>query len=133
MYLGIKTLFLSCLSFCITAAGSRDSFQAVFSGPQNVAESHLPDVFRLESWIENGLEFVKEFGMTCMGRYVFTRDLSTQLIILDIRSSHQTLGLKYQLRATPVSPSICDPSVKQHSGYFDIATSSKGKQSVYYW
>ncbi|GJJ11360.1 hypothetical protein Clacol_005592 [Clathrus columnatus] len=96
--------------------GFRDSSQVAFNDGHE-GKSHFLDAFGVESWIQDGIEYkyVKELGNTY------------------IRSSHPTLSAKYQLRANPSSPSICDPSVKQYSGYFDIDVNTKGVKSLFYW
>lgn len=66
MRVEIKSLFLSSLFSFIAASppfGLQDPSQTVLGAVRH--ESLFPDVFRVESWIQDGLEYVKELGLTC--------------------------------------------------------------------
>lgn len=93
----------------ILAAPAEDA-QVVLGGTSHVQNSpfHLPDAVegiinkgedKVHQWIENGKQFIKQNGLTY------------ELV------QHPQFG-EYKLRVT--EPSLCDPSVKQYSGYLDI-------------
>ncbi|KIP04923.1 hypothetical protein PHLGIDRAFT_31123 [Phlebiopsis gigantea 11061_1 CR5-6] len=84
-------------------------FGGIAKGIGHVAEGVFNDgKQKVEQWMQDGREFVKQDG--------FVYELVTSPAFKN-----------YQLRVT--DPEICDPSVKQHSGYLDI---SDGKH-LFFW
>ncbi|GLB35555.1 putative peptidase S10 family protein [Lyophyllum shimeji] len=119
-------LLISCLSYTIRSAaanpilghdqvvlGGSEAFQRPFRLPSFEAELSATSEFlsdakkailkgkhNLEKWIHDGKEFIKQNGL-----------------LYEIVSM-KPFG-EYQLRIT--EPDLCDPSVKQYSGYLDVA------------
>ncbi|EKM61756.1 uncharacterized protein PHACADRAFT_248586 [Phanerochaete carnosa HHB-10118-sp] len=97
-----------------TALGEFDLSDGVFGGIAKGIEHTAENIFnkgktRVEKWVEDGKEFVKQNGLVY--------ELVTSPAFVD-----------YQLRVT--DPGLCDPSVKQHSGYLDISSSGK---HLFFW
>ena len=86
-----------------------DAKKAVLKGKEN-----------LERWYQEGAEYIKQDNLLCENP-LFTDVLSADIriiLLIDEYVTHPDFQ-KYNLRIT--EPKLCDPSVKQHSGYLDIA------------
>jgi len=71
----------------------------------------------LDKWFHAGREWIKQDGMLCeFYRWNMTFALLTKVV--DEYVSNPAFA-DYSLRVA--EPKLCDPSVKQHSGYLDIA------------
>ncbi|KAG1865579.1 Alpha/Beta hydrolase protein [Suillus tomentosus] len=82
-------------------AAPAENTQVILGGTSPVQNGlfHLPDTERVHEWYEDGKQFIKQHGLTY------------ELV------QHPHFG-DYKLRVT--EPKLCDPSVKQYSGYLDI-------------
>lgn len=98
-----KVLSLLPLALVIPAilAAPAEDTQVVLGGTSHVQSGlfPLPDAESVHQWFENGKEFIKQHGLTY------------ELV------QHPHFD-DYKLRVT--EPKLCDPSVKQYSGYLDI-------------
>src|SRR5260221_8110830 len=75
----------------------------------------------LERWVYKGRHYIKQDNLLCSINPLWLCNLYTfadQHSCLDEFISHPDFT-GYGLRVT--EPELCDPSVKQHSGYLDIA------------
>ena len=81
---------------------------------------------KVETWEEKGKEFVKQNGLVCT--YFHNSRVSlTQLRNREDEVVKHSALPNYQLRTT--KPHLCDPSVKQYSGYLDV---TDGKH-LFFW
>ncbi|KIJ55250.1 hypothetical protein M422DRAFT_23858 [Sphaerobolus stellatus SS14] len=77
----------------------QEQAQAVFRSGSKAAQAVFD---QFETWVEDGREFLKNKDNTYF------------------RTTHSALSDKYQLRTNIESPTLCDSTVKQQSGYLDV-------------
>lgn len=79
----------------------------------------------VKSWIKDGIEFVETYGVVCM----WFRAILSSVVDMRFKDEHvkHRLFPDHQLRVK--SPKLCDSSVKQHSGYLDIAD----EKHLFFW
>lgn len=126
-----KVLSLLPLAFAIPAilAAPAENAQVVLGGAGHAQSGllPLPDAVegiinkgeeRVHQWYEDGKQFIKQHGLTCKSvpPIQFPLPLKPNPTP-DELVQHPHFG-DYKLRVT--SPKLCDPSVKQYSGYLDI-------------
>lgn len=118
----LKVLSLLPLALVAPAilAAPAENTQVVLGGTSPVQNGlfHLPDTERVHEWYEDGKQFIKQHGLTCKStRFSLKLKLKLKQPIADELVQHPHFG-DYKLRVT--EPKLCDPSVKQYSGYLDI-------------
>lgn len=128
----MRVLLLAVLTVAsaVTASPAYDS-QIALNASQGEPLS-LPSAFdkigdNVEEWVQDGRNFIHRDGSTCESEHPLTALLASSLFSLDELVTHPAFG-SHRLRLT--EPGICDPSVKQYSGYFDIAD---GKHLFFWW
>lgn len=96
-----------------------DAKKAILKGKKN-----------LDKWYHDGKEYIKQNELLCKCSSspcdVMFRNPNSLLWMLDELVSHPSFE-EHQLRVT--EPELCDASVQQYSGYFDIAQD----KHLFYW
>jgi len=80
----------------------------------------------LERWVYKGRHYIKQNNLLCSINSLSLCTFVDQHSCLDEFISHPDFT-GYDLRVT--EPELCDPSVKQHSGYLDIAND----KHLFFW
>jgi len=115
----------------VTASPAYDG-QIAFKASQG-ENTHISSVFdkigdNAKHWAQNGRDFIHRDGLTCeSGCPQVLLRWQAHTCSSDEVVTHPAFG-NHRLRI--VEPKICDPSVKQYSGYFDIAD---GKHLFFWW
>ena len=107
------------------AYDSQIAFEAIRSEPVTSAFDDIRD--NATYWVRNGQNFIHRDGSTCEPSIFSCYDLIGELTYLSDEVVTHPAFDNHRLRIA--EPKICDPDVKQYSGYLDI---SDGKH-LFFW